>query len=252
MYGRWREGRSFDLGRMTLPELLRAYATHPAIHLYLVLALVSGGLAVHWATEASRPLLAGVVTVLAYPLAEYLIHRFVLHARFLYRFAWTAALWKRVHFDHHQDPHRLDVLFGSPLNTMPTILTITAPLGWLVGDGKAGAAAAACTGFLVFCVYEFCHCVQHLNFQPRSRLLRRMKERHLAHHFHDEGGSFGITSFFVDRLFGTFYGQARERRRSPHVFNLGYDAAEAARFPWVARLSGGPPRDRPPRAGEKV
>jgi hypothetical protein len=57
MYGRWRGGRSFDLGRMTLRELLGAYATHPAIHLYLAFALLSGGLAVHWAEGALRPLL---------------------------------------------------------------------------------------------------------------------------------------------------------------------------------------------------
>ena len=253
MYGRWRDGRSFDLGRMTLRELLGAYATNPAIHLYFVLALLGGGLAVRWAeTGALRPLLAVLATVLAYPLAWYLIHRFVLHSRFLYRSAWTAALWKRVHFDHHQDPHRLDVLFGSPLNTVPTVLLVTVSLGWFVGGGAAGAAAAVCAGFLVTCVYEFCHCVQHLNFKPRNRLLRRMKELHLAHHFHDEHGNYGITSFAVDRLFGTYYAEARERRRSPHVFNLGYDLAEAARFPWVARLTGAPPRDRPPRPGERA
>ncbi len=253
MYGRWRDGRSFDLGRMTLRELLGAYATNPAIHLYLALALLSGGLAVRWATEAwGGPLLAVLATVLAYPAAWYLIHRFVLHSRFLYRSAWTAALWKRIHFDHHQDPHRLDVLFGSPLNTVPTILAVTVPLGWLVGGGPAGAAAAVCAGFLTTCVYEFCHCVQHLNFKPRNRLLRRMKELHLAHHFHDEHGNYGITSFVVDRAFGTFYAEARERRRSPHVFNLGYDLAEAARFPWVARLTGAPPRNRPPRPGERT
>ena len=252
MYGRWRDGRSFDLGKMTLRELLGAYATHPAIHLYLALALLGGGLAVHWAEGSPRPLLAALATALAYPVAWYLIHRFILHSRFLYRSAWTAALWKRVHFDHHQDPHRLDVLFGSPLNTVPTVLAIAAPLGWLVGGGPAGAAAAACAGFLITCVYEFCHCVQHLNFKPRHRLLRRMKELHLAHHFHDEHGNYGITSFVVDRALGTYYAEARERRRSPHAFNLGYDLAEAARFPWVAELTGAPPRDRPPRPGERA
>jgi sterol desaturase/sphingolipid hydroxylase (fatty acid hydroxylase superfamily) len=253
MYGRWRDGRSFDLGKMTLRELLGAYATHPAIHLYVALALLGGGLAVRWAEAGPwRPLLAALATALAYPVAWYLIHRFVLHSRFLYRSAWTAALWKRIHFDHHQDPHRLDVLFGSPLNTVPTILAVAAPIGWLVGGGAAGAAAAACAGFFITCVYEFCHCVQHLNFKPRSHLLRRMKELHLAHHFHDERGNYGITSFAVDRAFGTYYAEARERRRSPHVFNLGYDLAEAARFPWVAKLTGAPPRDRPPRPGERA
>ncbi|WP_424134340.1 sterol desaturase family protein [Roseomonas chloroacetimidivorans] len=252
MYGPWRGGRSFDLGRMTLRELVRAYAAHPAIHLYVVLAVLSAGLAVYWAPEGGslRPLLAVLATILAYPLAWYLIHRFVLHSRFLYRSPLTAALWKRIHFDHHQDPHRLDVLFGAPVTTVPTILAILVPMGWYVGGGPAGMAAAVATGFVITCIYEFCHCIQHLNFKPRSRLLRRMKELHLAHHFHHEGGNYGITSFVIDRTFGTYYGEVRQRPRSPHVFNLGYDRAEAARFPWVEKLTGAPPRDRPARPGE--
>ncbi|WP_184517645.1 sterol desaturase family protein [Muricoccus pecuniae] len=253
MYGPWRGGRSFDLGRMTLRELVVAYAAHPAIHLYAVLAVVSTVLAVLWGEGAGfRPLLAVLATALAYPLAWYLIHRFVLHSRFLYRSPLTAALWKRIHFDHHQDPHRLDVLFGAPVTTLPTILAILIPLGWFVGGGRAGAAAAVAAGLVITCIYEFCHCIQHLNFKPRSRLLRRMKELHLAHHFHHEGGNFGITSYLIDRGFGTYYAEARERPRSPHAFNLGYDRAEAERFPWVARLTGAPPRDRPARPGEKA
>lgn len=255
MYARWRtNGRSFDLGRMTVRDLLVAYGTHPAVHLYLAGAALALGLAVRFSVSPWPALLAALATGLAYPVAWYAIHRFILHSRFLYRFPLTAALWKRIHFDHHQDPYRMDVLFGSPINTLPTLLAILIPLGWLVGErsgaGAGGAAGAVCAGLLITCGYEFCHCVQHLNFKPRNRLLRRMKELHLAHHFHDEVGNYGITSFVVDRMFGTYYPSARARTRSPHVFNLGYDAQEAARFPWVATLSGGPPRDRPPGRGE--
>ncbi|MCQ8278611.1 sterol desaturase family protein [Acetobacteraceae bacterium KSS8] len=256
MYKRWRtDGRKFDLGRMTMRQLVSAYASHPAVHLYLAGAVVAGLVAAHGAPAGPAavwtPLRGVVATVLIYPLAWYLIHRFILHSQFLYRSPLTAALWKRIHFDHHQDPYRMDVLFGAPVTTIPTILVITLPLGWLIGPGLSGAAAAAATGLLVTCIYEFCHCIQHLNFKPRSRLLRRMKELHLAHHFHDEDGNYGITSFVVDRLFGTYYGSAKARRRSPHVFNLGYDLQKSRRFPWVARLSGGPPRDRPLRPAER-
>ena len=251
MYQRWRKhGGSFDLGRMTLRELLAAYCSHPAVHLYALLALLSGSYAVGVATLPWRPLGGVLVTMAAYPVIWYALHRFVLHGRFLYRSRLTAPLWKRIHFDHHQDPNRMDVLFGSPLNTLPTILVIVVPLGWVIGGGPAGAAASVCAGLLITCAYEFCHCVQHLNFKPRLRLLRRMKELHLTHHFHHEQGNYGITSFTLDRVLGTYYGSARERPRSPHVFNLGYDLGEAARYPWVAELSGGPPRDRPPRRGD--
>ncbi len=251
MYTRWRKyGRSFDLGRMTLRDLIVAYGTHPAVHLYVVGAVLAGVAAAWESTSVWGPLCAVAATVAAYPIAWYAIHRFVLHSRFLYRSKLTAALWKRIHFDHHQDPYRMDVLFGSPVTTLPTLLAILIPLGWLVGGGAGGAAAATCAGLLITCAYELCHCIQHLNFKPRLRLLQRMKELHLAHHFHDEVGNYGISSFIVDRLFGTYYASARLRRRSPHVFNLGYDVSEAVRFPWVARLSGAPPRDRPPPRGE--
>jgi sterol desaturase/sphingolipid hydroxylase (fatty acid hydroxylase superfamily) len=246
MYKRWRrDGHNFDLGRMNLSELVRAYASHPAIHVYVLLAAVGLFLTLREGGNTARLLAAVLVTAAAYPLVWYALHRFILHSRFLYRSRFTAPLWKRIHFDHHQDPHRMDVLFGSPLNTVPTIVVFLLPLGWLVGGGVAGAAAAVTAGFVITCIYEFCHCIQHLNFKPRSRLLRRMKELHMAHHFHDEHGNFGITSFLADRFFGTFYGSVKERKRSPHVFNLGYDVEESMIFPWVAKLSGGPPRDRP-------
>ena len=251
MYSNWRSsGRSFDLGRMNLRELFRAYASHPAVHVYVAGAAACGVLAVRYADGPWGPLRAVLATAMAYPAAWYVIHRFILHSRLLYRSRFTAALWKRIHFDHHQDPHRMDVLFGSPATTLPTIVAILLPLGWLIGGGAGGAAAALCAGLVITCAYEFCHCVQHLNFKPRNRLLRRMKELHLTHHFQDEHGNYGITSFVVDRLLGTYYGSARERVRSPHVFNLGYDTAEAERFPWVAQLSGGPPRDQAPRPGK--
>jgi sterol desaturase/sphingolipid hydroxylase (fatty acid hydroxylase superfamily) len=96
--------------------------------------------------------------------------------------------------------------------------------------------AACATGLLAMALYELCHAMQHLGYQPHSRFLRRIKQRHLAHHFHDEGSNFGITSGLVDRLCGTL-DRPRRRGRSPHVFDLGYDAEERRRYPWVATLS---------------
>jgi sterol desaturase/sphingolipid hydroxylase (fatty acid hydroxylase superfamily) len=248
----WR-GRSYDLGRMGLRELVVAFATYYAIQAYAMLALVGGGLAIAW-TEPGRwwaVAFAAVAAVIVYPAVWYALHRFVLHGRFLYRSPLTAALWKRIHFDHHQDPHRLEVLFGALVTTLPTIVLVTGPIGWAIA-GRAGAAAAIAAALVTTCFYEFCHCVQHLNYKPRSAWLARIKQLHLAHHFHDERGNFGITSFACDRLLGTYYASVKERPHSATVFNLGYDEAEAARFPWVARLTGAPPMARPPRYDRMV
>lgn len=226
----------YRLDKMTLGELAVAYFIYPAIPVYLLIGVGSAGFAVSWASTVLTPVLAAVSIVLLYPLAWYLIHRFVLHSRYLYKLPFAARTWKRIHFDHHRDPNDLSVLFGALHTTLPTIAVISLPVGWAIG-GPAGAAAALSAGVFTTCVYEFCHCVQHLNYVPRQAWLRRVKTLHLAHHFHDETRNFGITSFLPDRLLGTYAASAAGRKRSSTVFNLGYTGQEVARYPWVARLT---------------
>jgi sterol desaturase/sphingolipid hydroxylase (fatty acid hydroxylase superfamily) len=241
----WAE-RTHNLSRMDLRDLVRVYFTYPAILSYLVLAAASAALALLWATGAWSLVAALAAAIVLYPLAWYLVHRFVLHGRFLYKRRATAAAWKRIHFDHHQDPNDLRVLFGALYTTLPTIALVTMPVGWLIG-GAGGAAAAFAGGLATTCFYEFCHCVQHLNYAPRLASLKRLKRLHLAHHFHNETGNFGITNFVCDRLLGTYYGKVKDVPRSATVFNLGYTAEEARRYPWVAALSQGTRGDGNPR-----
>jgi sterol desaturase/sphingolipid hydroxylase (fatty acid hydroxylase superfamily) len=238
MLARWASwtNREYNLEKMTLRELVIAFFTHYSIQAYLVLAVLGLVLAVAWAETVWAPLRAATVVVLLYPLVEYVLHRWLLHATWLYKSPLTAKAWKRIHYDHHQNPHDLTVLFGALYTTLPAILLITLPLGWLLG-GASGAAAAMSAGMLIFSVYEFCHCVQHLPFTPRNPWLREIKKRHLAHHFHSEQGNYGITSGIWDRVFGTLYGQMREVERSPTTFNLGYTGPERESYPWVAELS---------------
>jgi len=77
--------------------------------------------------------------------------------------------------------------------------------------------------------------------------MKNIKRLHLAHHFHDESGNFGITNFFWDRVFGTYYGDVSARPRSATVFNIGYTEEMAQAYPWVDRLSGGTRGDGNPR-----
>ena len=234
-WGLW-SGRKYFLNKMTLGELIVAYFTHHSILTYLALIAASLWVAASQATGPWGPLVAAAVIALIYPLVEYLMHRYVLHSRFLYRHQMTAALWKRIHYDHHQNPNDLSVLFGALYTTLPTIFVIATPVGWLIG-GPAGAAAAFATALTLFSLYEFCHCVQHLPFTPRYEWLRTLKKHHLAHHFHSEQGNFGITSFLWDRAFGTLYRGVQEVPRSATVHNLGYAGPERESYPWVAELS---------------
>ena len=242
------KSHTHNLGRMDINDLIRAFATYPTVHAYLMLALISLGVTVYLLPGASLLdlAIAVVLAIAVYPLAWYLIHRFMLHGPYLYRSRWTAAVWKRIHFDHHQDPHDLRVLFGALYTTLPTIAIITITVGWLVA-GPAGGAIAFATGLLTTVFYEFAHCVQHLNTTPKSKYMQRVKRLHLAHHFHNEQGNFGITNFFWDHLLGTYYPKAKNVEHSATVFNIGYTAEMAEKYPWVHDLSGGVRRDSGPR-----
>ncbi len=230
------KNRKYHLDRMSLGDLTIAYFQYPAIQTYIVFLVVS----TYYALTHSGPIipliLAASLSVVIYPLAWHLLHQHVLHGKFLYRIPSFAKLWKRIHYDHHQDPRDLRVLFGALYTTLPTIAIVTLPVGALLG-GKAAAAAAFAGGLGATLFYEYCHCIQHLSYSPRSKFMKDIKRLHLLHHYYNENGNYGITNFFWDRMTGNYYSDPTQRTRSPTVFNLGYDGEESERYPWVANLS---------------
>jgi sterol desaturase/sphingolipid hydroxylase (fatty acid hydroxylase superfamily) len=244
--GIWRQAHYLD--RMTFRELVVAYFQYYAIRAYLGLAVVAFAAAAFIPPTLVGGISSALAAVFLYPLIWYLLHRFVLHGRWMWRFPFLARTWKRIHYDHHQDPNHLEVLFGALHTTLPAIAAATLPVGYLIG-GPGAALIAFAAGLLTTCFYEFAHCVQHLSYKPRNRWFAAMKRRHMAHHFHDERGNFGITSFWPDRLFGTLYEREERPSKSKTVFNLGYTEDVALRFPWVARLSGGVATGHPRRRG---
>jgi sterol desaturase/sphingolipid hydroxylase (fatty acid hydroxylase superfamily) len=230
--------RSHYLDRMTLRELVAAYFQHYTILSYLALAAVCVVVFVEFPTTPLRTLAAIAAGAFVYPLVWHVLHQYVLHGRWMWRFKWLASTWKRIHYDHHQDPNHLEVLFGALHTTLPTIALATIPVGYLIG-GIGGAAACFATGLLTTCYYEFMHCIQHLSFKPKWKWVQFQKQRHIEHHYFDENGNYGITNYAWDRLLGTYYEKKDRPKRSPTVFNLGYDEEVAKVHPWVKELSGG-------------
>lgn len=237
----WR--REHHLDKMTFKELVAAYFQYPAIIAYLLLSAVAIGVFVAYPAPVAPTLIAIGVATLIYPLVWYVLHRWVLHSNWMFKVPALASTWKRIHYDHHQDPNHLEVLFGALHTTLPTIALATLPIGAGIGsfwDAPVGGAAIAfATGLLTTCFYEFVHCMQHLAYKPKNKLVADMKKRHMAHHFHDENGNYGITSFFWDKLFRTYYDRAERPKKSETVFNLGYTPEAAEKWPHVATLSGG-------------
>ena len=234
--------RSHYLDRMGLRDLVAAYFQHYTIVVYLAVAALCVVGFVAMPATLPRTLAAMAAAIVIYPLVWHLLHQYVLHGQWMYKVRWLSPTWKRIHYDHHQDPNHLEVLFGALHTTLPTIALATIPVGWLIGgpDGHwGGALAAFATGILTTCYYEFMHCIQHLSFKPKWKWVQFMKQRHNEHHYFHEHGNYGITNYAWDRLLGTYYEKKDIPQRSPTVFNLGYTEEVAQTYPWVKELSGG-------------
>ena len=99
--------KEHHLDRMTLKELWIAYFQYPAIIGYLLSAAVAIGFFFVY-PSAPLPTLAAIgISIFVYPLVWYCLHRWVLHSQWMYKVPMLAATWKRIHYDHHQDPNRL-------------------------------------------------------------------------------------------------------------------------------------------------
>ncbi len=234
-YKAWKE-EEYLLNRMSLADLRRAYITYPGIQVYLVLLTLTLIGALSTMNSPLRLVIAMTASVVLYPAIWYILHRFVLHNPLMYKTPLTAAAWKRTHFDHHRYPNDLSVLFGGLHTTLPTILIFTGPIGWLIG-GLSAALASIGAALAMTCIYEFWHCGQHLAFEPKSAFWKRIKKLHLAHHYHNEKGNFGITNFLVDQMVGTHYEEIEDIPRSPTARNLGYTDEVAIQYPWVKELT---------------
>lgn len=129
-------------------------------------------------------ILAALAGLVAWSLAEYLVHRFVLHRR-------ASVFWPE-HMKHHKEP-LADV--GVPLY-------IAVPLGiglaFIGGYFFLGA-------FLGYVAYVTVHEAMHREIWPikEGHLLYRQKLRHDLHHqgFH---ANYGVTSPVWDVVFDTY------------------------------------------------
>jgi 4-hydroxysphinganine ceramide fatty acyl 2-hydroxylase len=151
-----------------------------------------------------------IVGALAFYVSEYLFHRFSFHAE-PSRFAFVRGLQHRLHYDHHAEPERLDLLF-LPIWFLVPNLAVTA-LIFVLLFGSSVVASAMFGVMLAIFHYEWVHYVAHIPYQPRTRIGRWLKHYHLRHHFISEKFWFGVSNPSMDFVGRTFR-RAREVERS--------------------------------------
>jgi sterol desaturase/sphingolipid hydroxylase (fatty acid hydroxylase superfamily) len=202
---------------------------------YLGLAVVFAAMTVLIAKDASDAFWPMAMMVVLYPVAEYLLHRYLLHANFLAKSSLTSPLWYRIHYRHHSKPSDQSVILAAPYTIVGAVTIFSALFAIFFGSWTALTGGLA-VGSLLIIAYEYAHSVCHSAFPTENRYLKSIRTNHVLHHFHSETGNYGITNNLSDVLFGTRYGEKSLPQRSPTVRNLGYDDEMRRAFPWIAEI----------------
>ena len=129
------------------------------------LALAAAGWAVH-------PLLLALGAAI-FAASEYGFHRSILHAPPARDSSFVRSLQHRLHYDHHSQPGRLDLMFF-PLWFLIPSLALTASLAALIWPdaGRATSVVAGIVGATLH--YAWTHYVAHVPYRPRTRWGRWM------------------------------------------------------------------------------
>ena len=213
----------------------RRFLATPEIMGYAGLAMVFGAITFLIADGPGDALWPMAAMVVFYPVAEYLLHRYLLHGNFLAKSPLTAPLWYRIHYRHHSKPSDHSVILAAPY-TIVGVAVVFSILFYFAFGSLTALTAALTVGSLLIIAYEYAHSVCHAAFPTENSYLKSIRTNHVLHHFHSETGNYGITNDLSDVLFGTRYGDKSLPKRSLTVRNLGYNEEMRRAFPWIAEI----------------
>jgi hypothetical protein len=138
--------------------------------------------------------------VLAYwPLNEWLIHVFILHAKpFTLAGRTIDPAVPRKHRAHHRDPWNLELVF-IPLQSFVYSLPLLVGLCFLLAP-TTPLALTALVAYLAFALhYEWVHYISHTRYAPKSERYQRLIRNHRLHHFKNERYWYGVSMTAADR-----------------------------------------------------
>ena len=192
--------------------MLASFWRHGSNTVLLLAAIV---LMVLFATQvlAFSPILLVAVAIgaLVFFVSEYTTHRFMLHALPSPN-AFVLGLQRRLHYDHHVEPARLDLLF-LPLWFAIPVATLTLAIYFAVTRNWTTSAALLLGSIAGLLWYEWVHYVAHIPFVPKTPFGRWIKKYHLWHHFKNERMWFGVTNPSLD-VVGRTYARVEDVDRS--------------------------------------
>ena len=195
-YQRHQSGRMFENGFLEASSRV-----HPATPFVFYIPIISGLLGWSLVRGLTSPLMAvGFLGLgwVVWQLMEYFLHRFAFHWEGSGPF--TRRFHDIIHGYHHKYPDdeaRLVMPLGASI-----------PLALVIGGGLflVGQPAATIPFFIGIVAgylwYDFNHWATHFR-TPKTDWGKKMRSRHMAHHFADGAWNFGISHTWVDKVMGT-------------------------------------------------
>lgn len=136
-----------------------------------------------------------LIGIFAWTVVEYLLHRFIFH------YYPGSTFGKRIHFIfhgvHHDYPKDKMRLVLPPSVSIPLAMAFYLLFSLFLAQNQLYAFFA---GFLIgYLVYDMLHyALHHYNF--KSGLMKKVKQHHMLHHYHDSTKGYGVSSSLWDNI----------------------------------------------------
>ena len=157
-----------------------------------------------WAwSDAARPEIAKpalmALGLLMWTLIEYLLHRFLLHAR--PQAPALLALVEKLHLGHHRNPHDESKITVPLSCSLPIACSLLGLFRLMTGSWQVAALllSGSIAGYLY---YEAVHFWIHCGARPKH-WLNHQRANHLSHHGKGQMSCFGVTTQVWDLILGT-------------------------------------------------
>ena len=168
-----------------------------------ILAVAIAAAAAAFAIGAAPFSLVGaLIGAAVFFVSEYTTHRFLFHAQ-PSKFPFVLKLQHKLHYDHHIDPPKIELLFLPWWFVIPTVLVYYGIFLAIVRD-PAVALSLAFGSMCALFYYEWVHYVAHISFNPVTPFGRYVKKYHLWHHFKNEHFWYGVTNPSMDFAGATY------------------------------------------------
>ncbi len=172
---------------------------HPITPLVIFLPII--GYLIYKTYLTNITLSAGILLFLLggfiWTINEYLLHRFVFH------FITPNPLVQKMHFIlhgvHHDYPNDPKRLVMPPSASIPLAILFYFFYSLFLSTNIFPFYAGFLVGYLA---YDMSHyLIHHNNF--KNSYFRKIKEKHMRHHYLDQKTQYGVTSSLWDNVFGT-------------------------------------------------